>query len=953
MFFRLKVKFLCAITIACLLGLAGTVVPTASAAESIAVNPALKYQTMTGWEALARSWEIDKVNNKYDPSWRTHAAAVADRMVNELGINRIAMPLDSGWANPNDYWTKFVNGQLTYTQWSALSYQAIDPNSHQFAEFDFYADTVLMPMKQRLAARGEKLFVNMIFEDGDKAPGTTYFFAHNPAAYAAFVQVYVDRLKTKYGVVLDAYTIINEPDNTKTWRGAEIGKALVAVRSRLNAAGYSNVELIAPSVASPGNALPYLTAIAGVPGALAALDTVSYHRYGSADIAAIRSWAAQRGKETAMSELFTASVDTVLDDLLVGQVSSWQKWSVAGKKGGSLNGYYVADLSNPAAPVFSFAPKAAHMALVFPYVRLGAVRVDAQSATMRTAAFVNANGSSVVVAKRSGGTGSEPVTISGLKPGTYGVRSIAAGSTQAFNQPDVTAAANGTLTVTLAEGYTTVYGKGATTQPPGHTGQLSFAAPTTFGNVTVGATSPVKTITLTNVGGSAVKVQSIASGNAAEFPVSGSTCGTVNAGSTCSFNVSFKPAGAGARMGTLTVTSDGAGSPQGVNVTGTGITSTSVGQLSFATTLALGNQAVGTTSAAKTVTVTNVGGSAVAVQSISSSNTVEIPIASSSCGTVNPGASCTFSVVFKPSVAGARAAKITVTSNGAGSPQAVNATGTGITGTAPGQLSFPLASTFSNRSVGTTSEPRVIAIANLGASTVTVQSIVSSNAAEFPVTSSTCGSLAAGSKCTFRVTFRPVTAGTRTGTVTVTSNGAGSPQRMSVSGLGVSSSSSPPEETIDLVEYYHQGWDHYFVTSDSDEMAKLDEGTFEGWERTGQQFKAYPKDGTNGTKVCRFFSTSFAPRSSHFYTAFPSECAIVSGNPDWSLEGDVFLISTPADDGACAADTDPVYRLYNNGEGDAPNHRYTTDEGVRMQMVEQGWTPEGYGPAGVIMCSPH
>ena len=48
----------------------------------------------------------------------------------------------------------------------------------------------------------------------------------------------------------------------------------------------------------------------------------------------------------------------------------------------------------------------------------------------------------------------------------------------------------------------------------------------------------------------------------------------------------------------------------------------------------------------------------------------------------------------------------------------------------------------------------------------------------------------------------------------------------------------------------------------------------------------------------------------------------------------------------------PVYRMYNNGQGGAPNHRYTTDLAVRAQMLVQGWIAEGYGKIGVIMCSP-
>jgi len=78
----------------------------------------------------------------------------------------------------------------------------------------------------------------------------------------------------------------------------------------------------------------------------------------------------------------------------------------------------------------------------------------------------------------------------------------------------------------------------------------------------------------------------------------------------------------------------------------------------------------------------------------------------------------------------------------------------------------------------------------------------------------------------------------------------------------------------------------------------------------------------------------------------------VKGNADWSYEGDVFNVAPAAGDGACPAGTLPVYRLYNNGQGAAPNHRYTTDDALRAQMIAAGWVPEGIGPLGVVMCSP-
>ncbi len=104
--------------------------------------------------------------------------------------------------------------------------------------------------------------------------------------------------------------------------------------------------------------------------------------------------------------------------------------------------------------------------------------------------------------------------------------------------------------------------------------------------------------------------------------------------------------------------------------------------------------------------------------------------------------------------------------------------------------------------------------------------------------------------------------------------------------------------------------------------------------------------------MCRFFSMSFAPKSSHFYTPDAPECAVVRANPDWLFEGVVFYADKPAVSGACPHGKQPVYRLYNNGQGAAPNHRYASSTEVRAQMLIQGWVAEGYGPSGVIMCAP-
>jgi hypothetical protein len=157
---------------------------------------------------------------------------------------------------------------------------------------------------------------------------------------------------------------------------------------------------------------------------------------------------------------------------------------------------------------------------------------------------------------------------------------------------------------------------------------------------------------------------------------------------------------------------------------------------------------------------------------------------------------------------------------------------------------------------------------------------------------------------------------------------------------------------VPVIEYHHAEFDHYFMTAFPDEIASLDNGSFTGWTRTGLRFNAYSGPVAGATPVCRFYSTAFNSKNSHFYSPFASECNVLQADTHWTMEtADAFDIAVPAADGACAAGFVPVYRVYNNGQGGAPNHRYTTDRAVRGQMIAHGWVAEGLGRDGVQMCS--
>jgi Abnormal spindle-like microcephaly-assoc'd, ASPM-SPD-2-Hydin/Repeat of unknown function (DUF5648) len=475
-------------------------------------------------------------------------------------------------------------------------------------------------------------------------------------------------------------------------------------------------------------------------------------------------------------------------------------------------------------------------------------------------------------------------------------------------------------------------------------------APVAFASTTVGATSATTAVTITNAGAAAATGVTFANSNAAEFLVSGNTCtATINAGASCSLNIAFKPSAAGARSGTLTVNRSG-GAGVSIGMSGTGAATVTPGQLSMSSTLGFGGQTIGTTSSASTITVSNIGGTAVAVSSVTSSNPSEFTIVSSSCSTVNAGAGCSISVTFKPSASGARGATITVVSNGTGSPQAITATGTGMTTVVTGQLSMTTSVSAGSQSVGTTSAANSVSISNVGGAAVTVSSINSSNPSEFTVTASTCSTVAAGGGCTFSFTFKPGAAGARTGTFTVTSTGTSSPQSISVTGTGTTGTTPA---VVTVVEYYDAGFDHYFITGVASDIAALDGGAFGGvWVRTGYTFNAYAAPGANTVPVCRFFSTAFAPKSSHFYTPYAAECTSLKSDPSWEYEDSNMLMAMPDTSGNCGSGFLPVYRFYNNFVGGAPNHRYTTDLGVKATMLAKGYTQEGPLPGLAFMCSP-
>jgi hypothetical protein len=161
-----------------------------------------------------------------------------------------------------------------------------------------------------------------------------------------------------------------------------------------------------------------------------------------------------------------------------------------------------------------------------------------------------------------------------------------------------------------------------------------------------------------------------------------------------------------------------------------------------------------------------------------------------------------------------------------------------------------------------------------------------------------------------------------------------------------------------VVEYYHAGLDHYFMTPLASEIAALDAGRFFGWGRTGFTFESFPAPAAGTNPVCRFY---IPPESgdSHFFSASPDECSAVREkmrtNPAYAgyteeTSAEFYIALPDITTGACPSGTRPVYRVWNQRVDS--NHRYTTDRATRDAMIARGYRSEGYGSLGVAMCTP-
>lgn len=272
-----------------------------------------------------------------------------------------------------------------------------------------------------------------------------------------------------------------------------------------------------------------------------------------------------------------------------------------------------------------------------------------------------------------------------------------------------------------------------------------------------------------------------------------------------------------------------------------------------------------------------------------------------------------------------------------------------------GPLSVNIASlSLGSSSVGMIGAYKVVTVTNTSAAAVSITGLGTSSK-DF-VTLDDCPlSLPAKAACNISVQIAPRTAGSLSGTLSVSTSTGAVLLSVPLSGSGTPAQAiTTPADTV--VEYYNPDLEHYFITAGAGEQSFIDSGGVGRWLRTGVSFKS-----GGSAQVCRFYGNGtkdpatgnqYGPNS-HFYTADPGECDALkkqfsASAKSWSFESLDFR-TTPSSGGTCPAALVPIYRAYNNGfvKGEDSNHRITADQAAYQQLLTLGWNGEG-----VVMCAP-
>jgi hypothetical protein len=328
-----------------------------------------------------------------------------------------------------------------------------------------------------------------------------------------------------------------------------------------------------------------------------------------------------------------------------------------------------------------------------------------------------------------------------------------------------------------------------------------------FGGVPMGSTSQPQTVILSNAQNIPLTVTSITLGNSQFAETDTCTASPVPAFGFCSINVTFTPSGTGSQVSSLSVV-DGVSptpeNPQAVELVGSGqavptpspIATASLPPTLNPTSLMFTSQALGTTSGAQTVTLTNNSDAPLTVASIAVNSGAFAETDNCTTGPVSGFGKCTINVTFTPAFSGTQTGLLVVNDGfqSVQSPQSVQLVGVGApaapTPSAAATPSTPTlvpSSLSFSSTVGTTTQPQTVTVINTSSSLPLVITSIGVTGPFAETDTCTTQPVAPSGHCTISVTFTPTAKGGVSGSVTLMDNAATDalhPQSVQLVGVG-------------------------------------------------------------------------------------------------------------------------------------------------------------------------
>lgn len=280
-------------------------------------------------------------------------------------------------------------------------------------------------------------------------------------------------------------------------------------------------------------------------------------------------------------------------------------------------------------------------------------------------------------------------------------------------------------------------------------------------------------VTVTNNTETSVPITGIRT--AAPFSQTNTCPSSLGAGASCQVTVAWDPTQPGSSSGTLQVFYTGSGSPQTIALTGSAQT---VVQF-YPSPLQFAPQVVNTSGIGTYISIVNYGSQTATIGPVSIQGS-EFSIISNSCGTqIQANRNCNIELVFTPTATGTQTGALNVTANGI--PITGTLQGSGISNGV--ESLFPTSLTFGSQKVGTHSKPQNVTVSNIGTGPLGITNITMSQ--NFFTQQNNCGSsLSVGASCNVAIRFSPNREGMLIGTLTVQTDGSGSPQTVSLNGTG-------------------------------------------------------------------------------------------------------------------------------------------------------------------------